>query len=646
MAKPAAASSRSTTSERPFRTSFEVAGDPHAISTVRSKVSGAMQAAGVTDLVHDDAELLVTELMSNVVRHQDAGAMSVDVSIAVDGSATVSVTGGIGELSAALVRPPALPAQSSEGGRGLFIVDSVASTWGTQRKDGRTTVWFTLDDDRAVDDSSETSAAHGTATEDAIVAAAAAVMVQAEAVAAATVVQLTADPDAAANRAAATAERAALDAAERTAIAASHARAAAAAAATAAARAVSAAAARAVIAVQAHADAIASAVAAAADEAATAASMSIAPGGDAAAARTAREVAAKVISTADVAAAETARAALLVARAVADTAAAVASTTLDAAAALQRDVLDTAAAVRSVTRSTARELAADTIERRAAMTLAARDVLAASDATSERLHAANRELRRAGLHDRVVAVALQEAMLSRLPETQDLLLAARYLTAAHEDQIGGDWYDALVLTTGTTSLVIGDVIGHDIAAAATMGQLRNILRALIWDRNEAPASVVARLDHAIRELHIDTIATMVLVNVEPPLESEPLSVATLRWANAGHPAPVLIDAEGNAIALDGRNDILLGVEPNAVRHDHAYSVPPGATLLLYTDGLVETRTDSIDSGQRRLLDSVRAHYQLDPGDLLDAVITDMVADHPADDVAVLAARFGHFAGAS
>jgi serine phosphatase RsbU (regulator of sigma subunit) len=176
--------------------------------------------------------------------------------------------------------------------------------------------------------------------------------------------------------------------------------------------------------------------------------------------------------------------------------------------------------------------------------------------------------------------------------------------------------------------------------------LRNILRALIWDRNEAPALVVARLDHAIRELHINTIATMVLVNVEPPLETEPISVATLRWANAGHPAPVLIDADGTAIALDARNDILLGVQPDTVRHDHAYPVPPGATLLLYTDGLVETRAHGIDFGQRRLLDSVRAHYQLDPGDLLDAVISDMVGDQPADDVAVLAARFGHQSGAS
>ena len=641
MAK-AAPGSRSVTARRPFAATFEDAGDPQAVASLRRRVSAALQAACVSDAVHDDAELLVSELMTNVVCHQDAGTMIVEVSIDLAGSATVSVTGGFGDLSPALVNAPALPDHTREGGRGLFIVDSLASAWGTRRKDGRTTVWFTLGDARADDGSDE--AATATATEDAIIAAAAAVLVQAEAVVAATVAQLTAEPDAAAVRAAATTEQAALDAATRTAVTASRARAATAAAAKAAADSVGAAAARAVIAVQAHADAVAAAVAEAATEAARIASVSIPPGGDAEAAQTAREVAARVASSADVAAAETAHAALLVAREVRDTAAAVARTTANAAAALQDEVLDAAAAVRAVTSMTARELAADTVERRAAMALAARDAVAASDATSQRLHAANRRLRRAGLHDRVVAVALQEAMLSRLPETQDLVLAARYLTAAHEDQIGGDWYDALVLATGTTSLVIGDVIGHDIAAAATMGQLRNVLRALIWDRNEAPALVVARLDHAIRELHIDTIATMVLVNVDPPLATEPTSVATLRWANAGHPAPVLIDADGDAIALDTRNDILLGVQPNAVRHDHSHSVPPGATLLLYTDGLVETRAHSIDFGQRRLLDSVRAHYQLDPGDLLDAIISDMVGDQPADDVAVLAARFGERAG--
>ncbi len=113
-----------------------------------------------------------------------------------------------------------------------------------------------------------------------------------------------------------------------------------------------------------------------------------------------------------------------------------------------------------------------------------------------------------------------------------------------------------------------------------MGQLRNVLRTLVWDRNESPGSVLSRLDCANRDLRIDTMATVVLVNIEPPTPSDPTSVATLRWSNAGHPAPVLIYADGTAVALDEAGDLLLGVRPNSVRHDHTRPVPPGATVFL------------------------------------------------------------------
>ena len=115
-------------------------------------------------------------------------------------------------------------------------------------------------------------------------------------------------------------------------------------------------------------------------------------------------------------------------------------------------------------------------------------------------------------------------------------MAARYLTAAEQDQVGGDWYDAVVLPTGATTLVIGDVIGHDISAAAMMGQLRNMLRALVWDRADAPSAVVARLDRAIRDLRINTMATLALVSIEEPTPAQPTGARRLRWTNAGHPA--------------------------------------------------------------------------------------------------------------
>lgn len=462
---------------------------------------------------------------------------------------------------------------------------------------------------------------------------------EAAAVVSATAARLTAEPEVVATWAAVTTEQAAVDAAEKTADAARHARVERAAAAITAATAVAEAAARTVDAVQAQADELALAVASAAAEAAATVSNSIAAGGDAEAARVARQVGATVLSTAVAKAEETARAAVLVARAVAAAAAAVASATAAAAAAVEGEVLEAAVAVRAVTTATARDLAADTVERSTAVALAASEAVAVYDAASARLHEANRQLRRAGLHDRLVALALQEAMLTRLPESTDVQLAARYLTAAEQDQVGGDWYDAVALPNGTTALVIGDVIGHDIHAAATMGQLRNILRAQLLERNHPPSDVLSRLDRAIRDLRIDAVATLVLVNVEPPSPAEPTSVATLRWSNAGHPAPILIHTDGTATHLDDSTDLLLGVRPDSIRRDHAHPVPPGATLLLYTDGLVETRTASIDVGQSRLLDAVRTHHHREPGDLLDAVVTDMVGDQPGDDVAVLAVRF-------
>ena len=435
------------------------------------------------------------------------------------------------------------------------------------------------------------------------------------------------------------AEQAAIIAAGRTADTAREAQVVRATAALEAAAAVADAAARAVDAVQAQADQLALAVSAAAADAALRVSTSIAPGGDAAAARAARDIGALVLSTAAAKAEETAQAAILVARAVAAAAAAVASTTAATAAAIEHDVLDAALAVQAVTAATARDRAAASVERSAAVALANRAALAASEAASQRLEAANQQLRRAGAHDHAIALALQEAMLTQLPAPKDLLLAARYLTAAEQSQVGGDWYDAVALPNGGTALVIGDVIGHDIQAAATMGQLRNILRAQLLQRSDPSSDVVGRLDRAIRDLHIDTIASLILGIVEPPSADEPGSVATLRWSNAGHPAPVLIHVDGTAVQLDESTDILLGVEPDSIRSDHTQSIPAGATLLLYTDGLIETRTDSIDVGLNRLLETVHAHYHREPGAMLDAVLSDMVGDQPGDDVAVLAVRF-------
>ncbi len=476
----------------------------------------------------------------------------------------------------------------------------------------------------------------GRVTRAAAAAVAAAETARAQAVAAVADAELSAGPEVVAREAAVTTEQAAVDAATRAAHAARSARTARALAATAAAEAVAKAAARTVEAVQARADELAAAVASTAAAAAAAVSNSIRPGteteGDV---REAMRVGAAVIAAATAKAEETARAAVLVARAVAAAAAAVATTTAAEAAAMEHEVLDAAVALRAVTAETAHQLAAETVDRAAAVETATR----AAAVAAERLREANRQLQLAGRHDRNVALALQAAMLTKLPEPRDLQLAARYLTAAEQDQVGGDWYDALVLPDATTTLIIGDVVGHDIAAAAVMGQLRNVLRAFVWDHNELPSAVVARLDRAIHDLHIGTQATIIVATVEPAASEGDADHHVLRWTNAGHPAPILVHADGTAVVLSAAIDVLVGVRPETARRDHTHLVPAGATLLLYTDGLIERHDRDIDTGQQLLLDAVARHHRLPPGDLLDAVITDMVGSRPADDVAVLAARF-------
>ncbi|MBC9732633.1 GAF domain-containing SpoIIE family protein phosphatase [Nocardioides marmotae] len=245
---------------------------------------------------------------------------------------------------------------------------------------------------------------------------------------------------------------------------------------------------------------------------------------------------------------------------------------------------------------------------------------------------------RGRLHqDRIEALmTLQSAMLPRLPQPDDLQLAARYRPSAQRHQVGGDWYDAVVMPDGVTALMIGDVVGHDIAAAAVMGQLRTMLRALAWAVDDAPSGNVARLDRALRELDVDAMATLVYARLEQDAEGR----RVVRWTNAGHPPPLVVEADGSTRWLEGTPDLLLGVSPGAPRGDHRSPVDPGSTLLLYTDGLIERRGEDLREGMDRLAASAARHVHRPAGDFLDRVLHDLDAAHASDDVAVLAVRFG------
>jgi serine phosphatase RsbU (regulator of sigma subunit) len=245
------------------------------------------------------------------------------------------------------------------------------------------------------------------------------------------------------------------------------------------------------------------------------------------------------------------------------------------------------------------------------------------------------------LQDRLDAlVTLQKALMPHLPQPNTLELAARYFPAATQDQVGGDWYDAVVMPSGATSLMVGDVVGHDIEAAAVMGQLRNMLRAIAWAVDDTPSHNVARLDQAMRDLDVRGMATLVYARIEQDADQRATGQRTLRWANAGHPPPLVVSAEGEARLLGSAGaDLMLGVSPTTERTDHRAAIEAGSTLLLYTDGLVERRGEDLNVGLDRLAAAAAAHHGLRLEDFLDAVVADVLRDRLEDDVAVLAVRF-------
>ncbi|GAA4231555.1 SpoIIE family protein phosphatase [Actinomadura meridiana] len=234
---------------------------------------------------------------------------------------------------------------------------------------------------------------------------------------------------------------------------------------------------------------------------------------------------------------------------------------------------------------------------------------------------------------RNTAEAMQRHLLTPLPQPGDLRLEARYVPATQVSWVGGDWYDAFTLSDGATGLVIGDIVGHDLRAAARMAQVRNMLRALAWDMTEPPSGVLARLDGVMAAVSDAELATAVFGRVE----EDPGGRWRLRWCNAGHPPPLLITRDGGTRFLDEHGMLLGDPDLTGTRPDGTHVLPPSSTLLLYTDGLVETR----DSDLSDRLTSLRRHgshlAQLPLPDLCDKLL-ERVEPSGEDDVALLAVR--------
>ncbi|MFH8369374.1 PP2C family protein-serine/threonine phosphatase [Streptomyces sp. NPDC018031] len=231
-----------------------------------------------------------------------------------------------------------------------------------------------------------------------------------------------------------------------------------------------------------------------------------------------------------------------------------------------------------------------------------------------------------------IAERLQRSLLPPLPDIRPLELAARYLPARAAAEVGGDWYDCFVLPDGVPALIIGDVTGHDLPSAVTMSQLRNMLRALACDRREPPGDVLRRLDAITEILYGGHTATCVFAR----LETGPAGAWRLRYANAGHPPPLLITQAGDTRFLEAGHGVLLGVEPHRVRPDGVEPMPADSTLLLYTDGLIERPGESLEEGLARL----RQHAAALAREPLDTFCDELLSGlgDSADDIAVLAAR--------
>jgi PAS domain S-box-containing protein len=238
-----------------------------------------------------------------------------------------------------------------------------------------------------------------------------------------------------------------------------------------------------------------------------------------------------------------------------------------------------------------------------------------------------------------LAEGLQRSLLTEPPQPDHGEIAVRYQPAAEAARVGGDWYDAFFQPGGSTMLVIGDVVGHDTAAAAAMGQLRGLLRGIATYSDAGPAEVLRGLDASMTTLQTRTLATAAVARFEQTPDELERGVTRMRWANAGHLPPLVVNPDGTVAELAAwKGDLLLGVDAAVERRESVVTLDRGSTVLLYTDGLIERRDADIDAGMVRLRDALVELAGLPLQDLLDEILDRLVEGHPEDDVALVAVR--------
>ncbi len=239
-----------------------------------------------------------------------------------------------------------------------------------------------------------------------------------------------------------------------------------------------------------------------------------------------------------------------------------------------------------------------------------------------------------------IAETLQRSLLpAQLPEIPGVAMAARYVPATRGTLVGGDWYDVLPLPDGRVGVTIGDVVGHGLRAAGTMAQLRLSLRAYAVE-DPSPARVVGRLDAFVRRLIPSEMATLVYAVLDPV-------AGGVTFCSAGHPAPIVVDVDGHAAFLEGPPAPPLG----SGWHESQFAegsafLPPGATLILATDGLIERRGTSLHEGLARLKKEVGLRSSEPVDAMCQRLVDALLGEHVDDDVAILALRSEPISAAS
>jgi anti-sigma regulatory factor (Ser/Thr protein kinase)/putative methionine-R-sulfoxide reductase with GAF domain len=242
-----------------------------------------------------------------------------------------------------------------------------------------------------------------------------------------------------------------------------------------------------------------------------------------------------------------------------------------------------------------------------------------------------------GLYERQRAVArtLQRSLLpGRLPGLPGIAMAARY-EPARGGEVGGDWYDAFALPGGALGVAIGDVVGRGLEAATVMGRLRNALRAYAIEMSP-PGEVLQSLDRMFQHLHPEEMATALYGTLDPV-------DLTLRFACAGHLPPMVRSPDGSVRVLKVQANPPLGATFGTSFVEHTESLDPGSTIVLYTDGLVERRTGTLEEGLSRLSELCRA--DLPPQERCDLILEKLQGDED-DDVALLVVEIAQDLGDS